>query len=67
VLLIHGELDYRCPIEQSEQLFVVLRRLGREAVFLRFPGESHGLATAGRPDRRVARLAAILDWLAGHP
>ncbi len=67
VLLIHGELDYRCPIEQSEQLFVALRRLGREAVFLRFPGESHGLATAGRPDRRVARLAAILDWLAGHP
>jgi dipeptidyl aminopeptidase/acylaminoacyl peptidase len=66
VLLIHGELDQRCPIEQSEQLFVALRRLGREAVFLRFPGESHGLPTAGRPDRRVARLTAILDWLAGH-
>jgi dipeptidyl aminopeptidase/acylaminoacyl peptidase len=67
VLLIHGELDQRCPIEQSEQLFVALRRLGRDVVFLRFPGESHGLATAGRPDRRVARLTAILDWLAGHP
>lgn len=66
LLLIHGELDYRCPIEQSEQLFVALRRLGREVVFLRFPGESHGLATGGRPDRRVARLAAILDWLGDH-
>ncbi|HSZ41465.1 MAG TPA: S9 family peptidase [Trebonia sp.] len=67
VLLIHGEQDYRCPIEQSEQLFVALRRLGREVVFLRFPGESHGLATGGRPDRRVARLTAILDWLSDHP
>jgi dipeptidyl aminopeptidase/acylaminoacyl peptidase len=67
LLLIHGELDQRCPIEQSEQLFVALRRLGREAVFLRFPGESHSLPAAGRPDRRVARLTAILDWLAGHP
>jgi dipeptidyl aminopeptidase/acylaminoacyl peptidase len=66
VLLIHGEIDQRCPIEQSEQLFVALRRLGREAVFLRFPDESHSLATAGRPDRRVARLTAILDWLADH-
>ncbi|MGH3168502.1 MAG: alpha/beta hydrolase family protein, partial [Trebonia sp.] len=67
VLLIHGELDQRCPIEQSEQLFVALRRLGREAVLLRFPGESHAMNTAGRPDRRVARLSAILDWLAAHP
>jgi dipeptidyl aminopeptidase/acylaminoacyl peptidase len=67
LLLIHGELDQRCPIEQSEQLFVALRRLGREVVFLRFPGESHSLPTAGRPDRRVARLTAILDWLAEHP
>ena len=66
LLLIHGELDQRCPIEQSEQLFVALRRLGREVVFLRFPDESHSLPTAGRPDRRVARLTAILDWLAEH-
>jgi dipeptidyl aminopeptidase/acylaminoacyl peptidase len=67
LLLIHGEADQRCPVEQSEQLFVALRRLRREAVFLRFPGESHGLSTAGRPDHRVARLAAVLDWLDGHP
>lgn len=66
VLLIHGERDQRCPIEQSEQLFAALRRLGREVVFLRFPGESHNLPTNGRPDRRVARLTAILDWLADH-
>ena len=49
LLLIHGEDDYRCPIEQSEQLFVALRRLGVPTRFVRFPGESHNLATGGRP------------------
>lgn len=66
LLLIHGEDDYRCPIEQSEQLFVALRRLGVPARFARFPGEGHTLATAGRPDHRIARLRMILDWLAEH-
>jgi dipeptidyl aminopeptidase/acylaminoacyl peptidase len=66
VLLLHGENDHRCPIEQSEQLFTALRRLGREARFVRFPGESHGLAVAGRPDRRLTRLELILDWLRDH-
>lgn len=66
LLLIHGENDQRCPIEQSEQLFVALRRLGKVARFVRFPGESHGLATGGRPDHRVTRLELILAWLAEH-
>lgn len=66
MLLIHGEEDYRCPIEQSEQLFVALRRQGTEAKFARFPGESHTLATAGRPDNRITRLTMILEWLTEH-
>lgn len=66
MLLIHGEDDYRCPIEQSEQLFVALRRHGVPARFARFPGASHNLATAGRPDHRIARLDMILAWFAEH-
>ncbi|HEX5114924.1 MAG TPA: S9 family peptidase [Pseudonocardiaceae bacterium] len=66
LLLIHGEEDYRCPIEQSEQLFVALRRLGVPARFARFPGESHNLATAGRPDHRITRLRMIIAWLGEH-
>ncbi|HEX3787158.1 MAG TPA: S9 family peptidase [Pseudonocardiaceae bacterium] len=66
LLLLHGENDHRCPIEQAEQLFVALRRLGREVRFVRFPGESHTMSTGGRPDRRIARLDIILDWLAEH-
>ena len=41
LLLIHSEQDDRCPIEQSEQLFTALKRLGRTVEFVRFPNESH--------------------------
>ena len=30
VLLLHGEADARCPVAQSEEYFVVLKRLGKE-------------------------------------
>ncbi|UOF88996.1 S9 family peptidase [Fodinisporobacter ferrooxydans] len=66
VLLIHGEEDHRCPIEQSEQWFTALRRLGKQVKFIRFPGASHTLASSGRPKHRLARLRAILEWIELH-
>jgi dipeptidyl aminopeptidase/acylaminoacyl peptidase len=62
LLIIHSEEDYRCPIEQSEQLFVSLKMLQRTVEFVRFPGESHGLSRMGKPVHRVERLQAILGW-----
>ena len=63
LLLIHNEGDLRCPMEQAEQLFVRLRRLGKvETELIRFPEESHGLSRSGRPDRRVERLERIVGW-----
>lgn len=68
LLIIHSEEDHRCPIEQAEQLFAVLKRVGKaETEFLRVPGEGHELSRSGRPDRRVARLDAIVDWFERHP
>ncbi|HET7035807.1 MAG TPA: S9 family peptidase [Thermomicrobiaceae bacterium] len=66
LLIIHSEQDYRCPIEQGEQLYVRLKKLGREVEFLRFPGESHGLSRGGKPKHRVERLNAITGWFEGH-
>jgi dipeptidyl aminopeptidase/acylaminoacyl peptidase len=67
LLLIHNEQDLRCPMEQAEQLFVQLRRLGRvETELVRFPDESHNLSRSGRPDRRVERVARIVDWMERH-
>jgi dipeptidyl aminopeptidase/acylaminoacyl peptidase len=66
LLLLHGEADYRCPIEQSEQFFAALRRRGKEAVFVRYPGESHGMAVSGTPAHRIDRTTRILDWFSSH-
>ena len=61
-LVIHSERDHRCALEQGEQVFVTLKRLGVPTEFLIFPDEPHGLSRGGRTDRRIARLEAIKDW-----
>jgi dipeptidyl aminopeptidase/acylaminoacyl peptidase len=67
LLLIHSEQDLRCPIEQAEQLFAQLRRIGKcEVEMVRFPEESHNLSRSGRPDRRVERLERIIGWFDQH-
>jgi dipeptidyl aminopeptidase/acylaminoacyl peptidase len=62
LLIVHSEEDYRCPIEQAEQLFVSLKMLNQTVELLRFPNESHGLSRMGKPTHRVERLEAILGW-----
>jgi len=62
VLIIHSENDYRCPMEQAEQWFIALKRLGRTVEFVRFPDESHGLSRNGGPIHRIDRLERTLGW-----
>ena len=66
VLLMHGEDDHRCPIEQSEQYFVTLKRLGKEVEFVRFPGSSHGFVRTGHPRLREEYLSRLLGWMNKH-
>jgi dipeptidyl aminopeptidase/acylaminoacyl peptidase len=66
LLIHHAEMDFRCPIEQAEQLFTALRELGREAVLIRVPEESHELSRSGKPSRRILRLKQILEWFEKH-
>jgi len=61
-LVIHSEQDLRCAIEQDEQVFVALKRLGVDTEMIRFPDEPHGLSRNGRTDRRVARLENMCCW-----
>jgi len=62
VLITANEQDHRCPVEQSEQFFIALKKLGKEAAFLRFQGESHTMASNGRPKPRLERLRRLLAW-----
>ena len=66
VLILHSEDDWRCPMNQAEELFVALRLLGKEPEMVRFPGETHELSRSGAPKHRVARIELILDWFKEH-
>jgi dipeptidyl aminopeptidase/acylaminoacyl peptidase len=66
-LVIHSETDFRCPIEQGQQLFSLLYHQGVETELLLFPtGEGHELSRSGKPKHRVERFDAILAWHAKH-
>lgn len=63
LLIVHGEEDLRCPIEQGEQLFTTLKHLKKDVEFVRFPGASHELSRSGEPLMRIERLNHICRWL----
>ena len=66
VLILHSEEDYRCPIEQGEQLFVALKKLRKETVMIRFPEENHELSRSGKPRHRIERLGYVMKWFKEH-
>ena len=60
VLIIHGEKDYRCTIDQGLQLFSALRMQGTEAELLVFPDEGHWIQ---KPRNVVAWYGAVERYL----
>jgi len=62
LLLSCGEMDLRCAISQSEELFGAMRLLGKTVEMVRYPEESHDISRNGRPDRRVERLERVAGW-----
>jgi dipeptidyl aminopeptidase/acylaminoacyl peptidase len=63
LLILHSENDYRCPIEQGEQLFIALKRIGKaDTQFVRFPNANHNLSRNGKPKLRIERLNRIAGW-----
>ncbi|GMQ93649.1 MAG: S9 family peptidase [Acidimicrobiia bacterium] len=66
-LVVHSEGDYRCPVEQGQQLFGILYRSGVDTELLLFPpDEGHELSRSGKPKHRVERFEAILEWHARY-
>ncbi|CAM3785950.1 S9 family peptidase [Aeromicrobium ponti] len=62
LLILHSEKDYRCPIEQAEQLFIALKHRKKTAKFVRFPESNHELSRSGKPNLRISRLNYIAGW-----
>lgn len=65
-LILHSEHDWRCPIEQAEQLFAAIRRNGGDATMVRFPNENHELSRSGSPRHRVERFEIVHEFFATH-
>jgi len=66
LLLLNCLEDWRCPIEQAEQLYTALKRRGRTVEMVCFPGESHTMLSIGRPLSRLERRAHLLRWFATY-
>ncbi len=65
-LLLHGETDYRCPIEQSEQFYVALKRQNKQVAFVRFPDCSHGFRKTAHLKLREEYYRRMVDWFGKH-
>jgi dipeptidyl aminopeptidase/acylaminoacyl peptidase len=65
-LLVQGEADLRCPPEQSEQFYAVLKANGCVVEMLRLPNSSHTGTIGGAVPARRAQNEALLDWMNRH-
>lgn len=66
-LFLQGKDDQRCPVAQSEELFVRLKRTGRVATeMVLYPGGDHHVLSKGRPSHRLDGLRRTLAWLSQH-
>jgi len=62
-LILHGELDYRCPIGEGLALFEALRYHGVPAELAIFPDENHWIL---KPRNIVAWYETVFDFLKRH-
>jgi dipeptidyl aminopeptidase/acylaminoacyl peptidase len=61
VLLIHGANDSNVPVQQAEEVFMGLKRLGKRAEYARYRGEDHVEATWSRENGRDY-LLRVFSW-----
>lgn len=62
LLLIQSENDYRCPIEQGEQVLTALRMRRQTVALVRVPGASHVIVASGTPLQRYFQWKLSQDW-----
>ncbi|MGQ9888377.1 MAG: S9 family peptidase [Aggregatilineales bacterium] len=62
-LLVQGENDWRCPPEQSEQFYTVLKANRCIVEMLRLPNSAHAASLNGALAVRHAHNEALLDWM----
>jgi dipeptidyl aminopeptidase/acylaminoacyl peptidase len=66
LMLIHSMEDYRCWMVEGLEFFTALKKLGKEAELVLFPGENHDLSRVGKPKHRASRLDHYIRWFDQH-
>ena len=59
-LVVHGELDYRVPLEQGLGMFTALQRQGVPSRLVVFPDENHWVL---KPANSVRWYEEVISWL----
>jgi dipeptidyl aminopeptidase/acylaminoacyl peptidase len=58
-LVMGGQLDWNVPLQNSEQLYQALRKLGVKTELVIYPGQGHGIR---EPSYQVDRYERYLAW-----
>jgi len=64
--LIASTGDLRTPLEQAEQVFIRLRKMGKPVDLIVFHGEPHAVVLMGKPWNRIHHMRVVLDWFDRH-
>jgi dipeptidyl aminopeptidase/acylaminoacyl peptidase len=59
-LVTQGEIDYRVPVGQSQQLFTALQQMKIASKLVQFPDEGHWIL---KPQNSQFWYTTVLDWL----
>jgi len=67
VMIVSGDMDYAAPMEQSEEFFTALNRMGKPVRYVRYAGEEHGNASAANLIDLVTQMTNWFDgWFASR-
>ena len=65
-IILVGDRDYRCPIEQAEQYFVTLKRMGNDVQLIRYPGGNHGMLSGSAPNLVIDYWTRSVNFFDKH-
>lgn len=62
LLIKHGDVDFRTGVIQSQMLYKLLKALGRDVEYVRYPRATHELSRNGEPKQRLDRLVRFDEF-----
>ncbi|HWI65696.1 MAG TPA: S9 family peptidase [Symbiobacteriaceae bacterium] len=62
-LIMAGEVDWRCPLTESEQMYISLKKRGVPTELVVWQGEWHSIS---KPRRAIDRVRRICGWFAKY-